>query len=51
MLKVKCSIIYNEYNEIIGSTNGNSALVDLKLISNADIMKLTEEGYIIKYIL
>lgn len=51
MLKVKYNVIYNEYNEIIGSINGNSALIDLKLASNADIQKLTEEGYIIKYIL
>ena len=51
MLKVKCDIIYNEYNEIIGSINGNSALVDLRLVSNEDIQKLENDGYILKYIL
>jgi hypothetical protein len=51
MLKVKYNVIYNEYNEIIGSTNGNSALIDLKLASNADIQKLENEGYVLKYII
>jgi hypothetical protein len=51
MLKVKSEMIYNEYNEIIGSTNGNSAIVDLKLATNQDIQNLENDGYIISYII